>query len=184
MRNSFLIPFIGVGIVLTVLISIIIIINVRNETEQGKTNTRIFSKILTLSGVALVLVLVADFPFYSLYDFILQNMVILVGGGRAVPGSFLDFLLSGLPDNSFPFRLKLTLAAVVISATLVLLMSILKTSCQKLNLKLFQRILSWGRFYEVIMTLLMLLGMWLDLHPWAPNDPSIRVGFLFYLNYH
>lgn len=141
----------------------------------------------TSIGVVLVLAVAAYFPFVSLYEFILKKISIF-GVSESVPGMFDAYLLSGLPDDPVPFKLKITIAALVIALIVILLVFLVRKACKSLDLRLFKRILSCGMFYVGTMTILMLAGMWLDMHVPSLLDFEVhtydfaRVGFIFYLH--
>lgn len=140
--------------------------------------------ILTAIGVILILVIATYYPYYSIYDFVLQECFVFVMGGIPTSGSSLDFLLAGMPANTVPFRLKITLGALVISAIIILVMFFLRKASIFLNVSIFERILKWGMFYVGVMTILMLSGMWLDFKVMVSdgNTPSyIRISYFFYL---
>lgn len=139
--------------------------------------------ILTTIGVALTLGGAVYFPFPSIYKFVLDTVdVFLVGVPTPqIPGGF---WLVGLPENLFPFRLKITLAALIIAAAIVIVMLLLRKACRVLQLTLFEKVLTWGMFYVTIMTVLVLVGLWLDLRigqPVSTSNPAdfCRVGFFF-----
>jgi len=134
-----------------------------------------FLSILTSIGVFLVFLLASWFPYISIYDFTLSKMLnvwkpsfsseVLTGHG----------LLAGMPENTVPFRLKITVASLVIAAVIMMVMFLLRKACGALNQKLYEKVLLWGFFYVGAMTVIMLTGLWLDF-----DIDSLRVGFFFY----
>jgi hypothetical protein len=118
--------------------------------------------LLTSLGVLAVLGIASYFPYAGLYTFIL-NMV-----SHLTP-----------PINLDIFRLLVSMGALGVAALIIFLMILLRKSCVKLELKLFQKVLWLAAIYEGAMTVLMLIGLWLDLQADVPSETFVRVGFFF-----
>ncbi|MBN2381128.1 hypothetical protein JXM67_15120 [candidate division WOR-3 bacterium] len=125
--------------------------------------------VLTVLGATALVGLVAYFPFPGLYDFVLDEMDI--------------FLITPPPDPDM-FRLKITIVALGVATILIILMILLRKASNKLELKLFHRLLTWSSFYVGVATVIMLIGMWIDFHPWVRvyGGYTARVGFFFGFN--
>lgn len=130
--------------------------------------------ILAVIGVIVVFLIVAWFPFPSLYDYVLHKAT--------------DLVISRTPFSPFYFRFWITGGALLIAAALVLIMILLRKACQSMELSFFQKALSWGMYYVTVMTVVMILGMWLDFRVGQAFSETCRgdfcrVGFIFYLSY-
>ena len=137
---------------------------------------RTFLSVLTSIGVFLVFLLGSWFPYISIYDFTLSKTWDALCSVSFHPEALSGYgLLAGMPENTVPFRLKITIASIIIAAVLMTVMFLLRRACGALNQKLYEKVLLWGLFYVGVMTVIMLTGLWLDF-----QVDSVRVGFFFY----
>ena len=129
----------------------------------------ILTGLITL-GIIAILGVNTYLPFPGIYAFTLEQ-------------SMLRFQY---PPDLTPdaFRLKITIAALVVTIVIIAIQFLLRKACKALDLKLFHHLLTWGLFYTSAMTVLMIAGMWLDFQPWATVPEKhlsfTRVGFIFY----
>lgn len=128
---------------------------------------------LVCLGMFVVLLLIAYFPLGTVYK---------------VAFDFIEFAygLTNQESAINSFRFRLTLISLLIAATLILLMWLLRKASLYLDLVFFEKALTIGMFYIGITTVLMITGLWLDFKyvSYGPLQGGFaRIGFLFYYNY-
>ncbi len=129
--------------------------------------------------VVCILTFTTWYPNSAIYEFLFDQAEI--AQIHAEPNRPIAmFMYQGMPDNTVPLRLKLTAASTVITGIVMSLMLLLRKACRSFDIKLLERILTWGFFYQGIMTVLMIVGMWLDFRMF-PNG-LIRIGYLYKLH--
>ncbi|MBN2381120.1 hypothetical protein JXM67_15080 [candidate division WOR-3 bacterium] len=130
---------------------------------------RWFLLLLVTLAVIAVLWIVSYLPYPGLYVFTLSIMERI--------GS------SNLNINNV-FRLKITIFSFLASGIIVLLLILLRKASKHFSLKLLEMLLAVGIFYVTVMTVLMVIGLWLDCcfvtTDWCRYHPIARVGYFFY----
>ncbi|MBN2381131.1 hypothetical protein JXM67_15135 [candidate division WOR-3 bacterium] len=134
---------------------------------------RKFYVILTLLGTLGILGLTTYIPFPGIYAFVLDQTHYRL--------SLWNLSLRISPDL---FRLKITLAVIIVIGAMILIQFLLRKASKILELQILCQLLTWGIYYTGVVTALMLVGMWLDFQPCVvvPDKYYVfsRVGFIFY----